>query len=75
MPMEKIASIHNKRRATAGNQRSILRFARPGSTRCMAANAMYVTKTGTSNDDTAIRPFVLDERSGMPRDLGGPVRE
>ena len=23
----------------------------------MAANAMYVTKTGTSNDDTAIRPF------------------
>ena len=57
MPMEKIASIHNKRRATAGNQRSILRFARPGSTRCMAANAMYVTKTGTSNDDTAIRPF------------------
>ena len=57
MPMEKIASIHNKRRATAGNQSSILRFARPGSTRCMAANGMYVTKTGTSNDDTAIRPF------------------
>ena len=34
-----------------------MRFARPGSTRCMVANAMYVTKTGTSNDDTAIRPF------------------
>ena len=35
-----------------------MRFARPGSTRCMAANAMYVTKTGTSNHDTTIRPSI-----------------
>ena len=35
-----------------------MRFARPGSTRCMAANAMNVTKTGTRNHNTTTRPFL-----------------
>ena len=43
--------------AAVVHQRSILRFACPGLTRCTANNAMTVNRTGTSNHNTTSTPF------------------